>query len=519
MDNSSLRCLSVGDANFGDAGVAALVPGVALSTSVQSLDLENKGLTTVGIASLVSELATDHALCSLRELVLSRNAALGDAGVALIAAALAQNKAPLTGLLGVQVLRLRAVGLTQCAVVPTFGLPLSPHIVELDLRDNDFSSTQPLAPSGTEEDARASSVFGRLMEAIASSAPALQKLQLANCRLVLVADVQGKIDQDSSLARAFRGCTALSFIDLSGNTLTNQAFSSDIEGDCPSNAHALSAALLGHACAAASNLEHLDVSGIALSNTDAPAGTGDLLGETTCGSIDPQNDAGISFVQALVGKACGCAHPPPAQLRVLDLSKNSLSPQAAHIALVELPQSCESLEELLLTQNGLGNAGATAIAAALSGELVVEPVQVADVPEGSSTDTQQEAFFRCSVGAIERLRLLDLANNGFTEPGAVKILEAVAHRCGVDLTLPKNDVSLEDAVGTEPALPGAPRCEKRSLQVLVLGGNTLGNRGHAAAEALEAALPGVQDEAHAASAVGPLEVYRGKLEEEDGAQL
>lgn len=46
--NSVLTSLSVGDGHFGDAGVAALCPGLAATATLQRLDLEAKGITAAG---------------------------------------------------------------------------------------------------------------------------------------------------------------------------------------------------------------------------------------------------------------------------------------------------------------------------------------------------------------------------------------------------------------------------------------------------------------------------------------
>jgi Ran GTPase-activating protein (RanGAP) involved in mRNA processing and transport len=78
----------VGDDAFGDAGLAALAPGVAKSTSLRSLDLENKGIGDAGAAALGDALATARSggHPSLRAINLSRNAALGPEGLAAVCA-------------------------------------------------------------------------------------------------------------------------------------------------------------------------------------------------------------------------------------------------------------------------------------------------------------------------------------------------------------------------------------------------------------------------------------------------
>ena len=42
--NSALRSLCIGDSELGDENLSALLPGVAASSSLTSLDLENKGI-------------------------------------------------------------------------------------------------------------------------------------------------------------------------------------------------------------------------------------------------------------------------------------------------------------------------------------------------------------------------------------------------------------------------------------------------------------------------------------------
>ena len=92
----SLRKLSLGDANFGDAGVLALLDGLAGSpaASLEELDLEFKGLSAASAAPL-GQLA--RALPSLRRLTLARNA-LGDAAAAALGGGVAASAAPLAHL-------------------------------------------------------------------------------------------------------------------------------------------------------------------------------------------------------------------------------------------------------------------------------------------------------------------------------------------------------------------------------------------------------------------------------------
>lgn len=63
--NSGLMALAVGDASFGDAGVAALCPGLAATATLQRLDLSAKGVTAAGAASLGRALAPNSSLTSL----------------------------------------------------------------------------------------------------------------------------------------------------------------------------------------------------------------------------------------------------------------------------------------------------------------------------------------------------------------------------------------------------------------------------------------------------------------------
>ena len=86
--DTTLQSLCVGDDAFGDAGLAALAPGVAKSTSLRSLDLENKGIGDAGAAALGDALATARSggHPSLRAINLSRNAALGPEGLAAVCA-------------------------------------------------------------------------------------------------------------------------------------------------------------------------------------------------------------------------------------------------------------------------------------------------------------------------------------------------------------------------------------------------------------------------------------------------
>jgi Ran GTPase-activating protein (RanGAP) involved in mRNA processing and transport len=77
--NSTLKQICVGDATFGDAGLAALGPSLQRRCSLNLLDLENKGISASGVRRLVLQLQENT---SIRTLVLSRN----DLGVEGIAA-------------------------------------------------------------------------------------------------------------------------------------------------------------------------------------------------------------------------------------------------------------------------------------------------------------------------------------------------------------------------------------------------------------------------------------------------
>lgn len=68
--NTTLRRLCVGDARFGDAALAALGPGLGAACSLRELDLENKGLSAVGVRQLLDDLQRNTAL---ETLILSRN--------------------------------------------------------------------------------------------------------------------------------------------------------------------------------------------------------------------------------------------------------------------------------------------------------------------------------------------------------------------------------------------------------------------------------------------------------------
>lgn len=46
--NSTLTSLSMGDGRFGDAGIIALCPGLAVTATLRQLDLEAKGITEAG---------------------------------------------------------------------------------------------------------------------------------------------------------------------------------------------------------------------------------------------------------------------------------------------------------------------------------------------------------------------------------------------------------------------------------------------------------------------------------------
>lgn len=50
--NTALECLALGDAELGDSGVTSLCAGLATNTALREIELDYKGLTSVGAAAL-----------------------------------------------------------------------------------------------------------------------------------------------------------------------------------------------------------------------------------------------------------------------------------------------------------------------------------------------------------------------------------------------------------------------------------------------------------------------------------
>jgi len=446
MDNATLKSVCVGSSSFGDDGLAALSPGLALNGSLRRLDLENKGVSGKGVQTLIDTLGESHSMSELRELSLARNEAVGNDGARALASAVASSANPLRFL---EVISLRSTGLTDRSLVPgSLALPISSALRTLDLRKNNFSHPE---TGGAQP-------FLALIEAVARASK-LESLLVSDCELELVpavlsVDSSGSASHDAAstvsdrLVAAFKACESLRHLNVSGNLLSRPvAHQQDVDGEdaiAPRLRRRRSAAAcLGHACAAAPRLEKLDISSIGLGHGEAEA--------------PASLDVGVAFVEAL------CEQPGPAQsLQVVDMSKNSLSVTAATAAVLNLRHVAQ---KLFLTQNKIGDDGVRSVSEALCS------------PDGARPQT---------------LLLLDLANNGMTEAGAVDLLATVGKRIRR-----RGDANMDT-----PSADVPPANAPIPLRVLVVGGNLLGEAGHAAAEALEAEAVDLQ-------------IYRGKLEEED----
>ena len=78
--NKTIQYICIGDASFGDEGVAALARGIASSASLRAVDLENKGMGDEGARALGAALGESK----VTELNISHNDALTDAGLAAV---------------------------------------------------------------------------------------------------------------------------------------------------------------------------------------------------------------------------------------------------------------------------------------------------------------------------------------------------------------------------------------------------------------------------------------------------
>lgn len=87
--NTALERLALGDSALGDAGVTALCAGLASNTALQEIELDYKGITPLGATALAGMLKSNR---GLRKLLLSRNPALGDAGVSTLCEGLRESQ-------------------------------------------------------------------------------------------------------------------------------------------------------------------------------------------------------------------------------------------------------------------------------------------------------------------------------------------------------------------------------------------------------------------------------------------
>jgi Ran GTPase-activating protein (RanGAP) involved in mRNA processing and transport len=166
--NTALERLALGDAELGDSGVAALCPGLASNTALQEIELDYKGLTPAGASALASALKANRAL---RRLLLSRNPALGDAGVSALCEGLCESS--------VQDLQLEEIGMTD---VGAHALATALSRVRGTMTEVSLSGNELLTGEGT----------GALFAGI-SSGPGVESLKLDYCPRALSADASSKL--------------------------------------------------------------------------------------------------------------------------------------------------------------------------------------------------------------------------------------------------------------------------------------------------------------------------------------
>ena len=195
--NATLRSLCVGDDAFGDAGLAALAPGVARSASLAALDLENKGVGDAGGEALGAALAT----ASLSELILSRNPALGSRGVAAVCAGAAAGG------------RLAALRLAELALdgdAPPPSPPSSPHPARSP--SSTWTASEPSStPTVPPSSARVSRDAARARAHAPLDALSLDGVPLGDAGAVALAggDVSAESSSPSALpvrSLSLRGC-------------------------------------------------------------------------------------------------------------------------------------------------------------------------------------------------------------------------------------------------------------------------------------------------------------------------
>jgi len=460
---SSLRALSVGDASFGCAGAAALAPALSHAGALcGELDLELRGIGVEGARALAEAVVEARrqwkkrqggggakSSCSsfLQSLNLARNPLLGgdkEACEALSAALFdevagddEEKEAVLTSL-DLSDCRLSSAGVA--ALVRESGEassspPSSSPLLSLRLERN------------AELDEVAAVALGRALKA---KLRGLRHLSLSGCGPLLGDAAAREVSSAFACSRA--PGSSLRSLDLSGC------------GVGPLGAEHLAAALGSEGC----ELEKLKLSG--------GGGEGEEKEEKEKGATMATktklktlgNEGALLLARALAEASSFST------LRDLDLSSCGISSaEAAAALLLRNPSSGGSsssssgrgLDSLTLAGNPLGDAGASAVAAAL-----------AEMTKASSE---------------ERLEHLDLAACGIGLEGAAALADALLLR--MPTTATTTATSEEGGEGKEQeggSFSAAPR-----LRTLVLGGN-----------------PATEDDAFAESVVARLRDARPELD-------
>jgi Ran GTPase-activating protein (RanGAP) involved in mRNA processing and transport len=308
--NATLRRLCVGDAAFGDDGVAALAPG---TRRLQRLELERKGLTPIGAAALAAAMSDGE----LEELSVARNDALGDDGTAALLAAGAGRG-------------LQSLDAGGCGLTPRAGAALAPLLATAAQLRALVLSDNALGPEGASRPYRARDARPTCLTHVSptgcaalaaglAAARSLRELELNDCgagddgaaalgnalpgsslaRLSLARCGVGAVGA-SMLAVGVERCVSLTHLCLEGNATLGDV------GACTLAAGASAAAAAGtDARIAVLDLGScgIGVAGaVALLSADAAASLS-LLGNPCAGGAD-----GIALAAALTGRGRRMTH-------------------------------------------------------------------------------------------------------------------------------------------------------------------------------------------------------------------
>ncbi|XP_062895928.1 NACHT, LRR and PYD domains-containing protein 12-like isoform X2 [Mobula hypostoma] len=417
--NRSLTELSLNDNNLGDSGVKLLSAALRISKcKLQKLWLRNVGLTDSGVEDLASVLSTNP---SLTELNLGANE-LGDSGVKLVSAALSNSKCC------IQKLWLFDVSLTANGAKDLIStLSTSRSLKELSLNDNN------LGDSGVK----------LVSAALRDSECNIQKLWLWNVGLT----DSGAGDLNATLG----GNPSLTVLNLNNNKLED------------SGVKLVSAALKKSRC----KLQELGLRDVGLTDSGAKDLASALSTNRSLMELNLNDnklgDSGVKLVSEVLKKA-NC------KIQKLWLRDVGLTNPGAK-DLASALSSNPSLTELNLGANKLGDSGVILLSAALkNSECKIQKLWLDNVGLTDSAVEDLASALRTNQSLTE----LSLNDNKLGDSG-VKLVSAALRKpeCKIQKLWLRN-VGLTDSGAKD--LDSALRTNP-SLTELNLSGNKLGDSG------------------------------------------